>query len=119
MLCQVLWAKAGLRPANIQRKLGCCMLQEFKRSGSSRIHCCSGPQLEGWHVLMKENEKLVCVRAPWWGTWPVSDADSRRTISLLVAQTQAGGPGSLGNVESYEPRAGSVCEDGLRRKKGG
>lgn len=71
---------------------------------------------------MKENEKLVCVRAPWWGTWPVSDADSHRMISLLAAQTQAGSlgpyPGSLGNVESYEPRAGSVCEDGLRRKGG-
>lgn len=29
---------------------------------------------------MKENEKLVCVRAPWWGSWPVSDAVVERSL---------------------------------------
>lgn len=56
MLCQVLWAKAGLRPANTQRKLGCCMLREFKRSGSGRTHCCSGPQLEEGVTCLDERE---------------------------------------------------------------
>lgn len=47
-LCQMLWAKSG-----------CCMLQEFRKLGSCRIHYltptnCLGAHLEGWHVLMED-----------------------------------------------------------------